>query len=288
MRIAGTTKVTGLMGCPVAHSLSPLMQNAAFAHLGLDYCYVPFLVRPEDLAAALEAIRALNISGMNVTVPHKERVMEHLDEVASEAREIGAVNTICNDGGRLVGYNTDAAGFMRALAEEGIEVRGMQVLIIGAGGAARAVAHPLCREASFLHIYNRNRERAESLRDHLARFSGTVRVASAEDMTGSGLGDIGLVINTTPLGLKTDDPLPLEPSFLRRGQWVCDLIYHETRLLREARLAGCKTMDGLGMLLWQGAYAFQLWTGAAAPVDIMRGALRRSRNHPEDSARDLP
>jgi shikimate dehydrogenase len=265
------------MGYPVAHSFSPAMQNAAFAALGLDYCYVPFPVKPEALAVALKAIRALNIRGVNVTVPHKEGVAAHLDAVTPEARDIGAVNTICNDGGTLLGHNTDAAGFMGALAEEGVDARGMKVLIVGAGGAARAVAYPLCRETSAVYIYNRSRERAEALRDHLVRVGREVRVAAADQMTSVGLRDFDLVINATPLGLKHDDPLPFDPSRLTGRQRVCDLIYRETRLLREARLAGCMTMDGLGMLLWQGAYAFELWTGVRAPVDVMRSALREAR-----------
>lgn len=286
MNITGSTRVTGLIGYPVAHSLSPAMHNAAFAHLGLDYCYVPFPVRPGDVEQALGGTRALHIRGVNVTVPHKEQVAPHLDEVTTEARDIGAVNTICNEGGRLVGHNTDAAGFMRALAEEGIDVRRMRVLVLGAGGAARAVAYPLSREALSLSIYNRSRERAESLSACLGRFSGKIHVMTPEQMAEEGLREVDLIVNATSLGLKRDDPLPVDPLLIGEQHLVCDLIYHETALLREARQAGCRTVDGLGMLLWQGAYAFELWTGVGAPVDVMREALREARDHREHLAGD--
>lgn len=274
MKISGKTAVTGLIGFPVDHSISPAMHNAAFAHLGLDWCYVAFPVRPERLGEAIGGVRALGIRGINVTIPHKERVIASLDGVSEEASFIGAVNTVVNRDGMLTGFNTDGRGFMKSLDEEGIDARGRDVLIIGAGGASRAVGYYLSDLASRLFISDLDREKAEALAGHLGAVRGNVSVAGAE-MTGDRdfLSQVGIVINATPLGLKQGDPLPVDGSLLRQGQVVCDLIYGQTPLLQKAKEAGCVTMNGLGMLLWQGVYAFEIWTGIAPPVGVMRGAL---------------
>jgi shikimate dehydrogenase len=273
IQISGRTKITGIFGYPVEHTLSPAMHNAAFKALGLDYCYVPFLVHPDYLKDAVKAIRALNLCGVNVTIPHKEKVMPLLDEINEEASFIGAVNTIVNSGGNLIGYNTDGKGFMQSLIESGISVEGKDILIIGAGGASRAVSYYLSQKTKTLYLYNRNKNRAEKLVQDLKKIRNNVTLI--EDI--SSIERFHIIINATPLGLKKEDPLPFDISLLRPGQTVCDLIYKKTRLLEEASKKGCATLDGLGMLLWQGLFAFELWTGKTPKVEVMRNALKSNK-----------
>jgi len=269
VKITGKTKIAGIFGYPVEHTLSPAMHNAAFEALGLDYCYIPFSVHPDLLSAAIEGIRALNLLGVNITVPHKERVMPMLDKINGEASFIGAVNTIVSSDGQLTGYNTDGRGFMQSLSESGINVRERNVLIVGAGGAARAIGYYLAQEVKALYIYGRTRERAERLVQDLKKVA--VNVSTLQDI--SPADRFHMIINATPLGLRDDDPLPLDTGLLHREQMVCDLIYRDTRFLREASKRGCATLNGLGMLLWQGVFAFELWTGRRPDVEIMRKAL---------------
>ncbi|TAN39359.1 MAG: shikimate dehydrogenase [Nitrospirae bacterium] len=271
MTITGRTKITGIFGYPVEHTLSPAMHNAAFEHLGLDYCYLPFLVRPEHLGKAVDGIRALSMAGVSITVPHKETVIPFLDQVSEEARFIGAVNTIVNSGGRLFGHNTDGRGFMRSLAENRIDLPGKKVLVTGAGGAARAICYYLGEKAGSLTIYNRSRAKAESLASDLS----AIRPHVAATDTPGDLGQYDIIINATSLGLKQDDPLPFDAGMLRPQQVVCDLIYKRTRLLEAAEKRGCRTLDGLGMLLYQGVLAFELWTSVEAPVAVMKNGLLR-------------
>lgn len=272
MQISGRTKITGIFGYPVEHTLSPAMHNAAFKALGLDYCYVPFPVHPDYLKDAVKAIRALNLCGVNVTVPHKEKVMALLDEINEEASFIGAVNTIVNSEGRLIGYNTDGKGFMQSLIESGISVEGKDILIIGAGGASRAISYYLSQKTKTLYLYNRNKNRAEKLVHDLKKIRNNVTLI--ENI--SSIERFHIITNATPLGLKKEDPLPFDTSLLRAEQTVCDLIYKKTRLLEEASKKGCATLDGLGMLLWQGLFAFELWTGKKPQVEVMRNALMKS------------
>lgn len=276
MNISGKTKIIGIFGYPVEHTLSPKMHNAAFKYLNLDFCYVPFSVKPELLESAIRGVRALNIAGLNITIPHKETVNAFLDKCSDEAGFIGSVNTIINHEGELTGFNTDGKGFMKSLAEANIEITDKRVLIIGAGGAARAIGYYLCRDASELYIYNRNIERAEILTSHLYAFKNNVAVVK-EDVfnSGSSFSDFDIIVNTTPLGLKSDDPLPLNVSMLKNHQIICDLIYKETPLLQKASAIGCRTLNGMGMLLWQGVFAFEKWTGIQPPVEIMKNALMK-------------
>jgi shikimate dehydrogenase len=272
MTISGRTRITGIFGFPVEHTLSPAMQNAAFEATALDYCYVPFLVHPSDLQNAVSAIRAINLRGVNITIPHKEKVMPYLDEIHEEGRFIGAVNTVVNDAGKLIGFNTDGRGFMRSLGEAGISPGNKDVLIVGAGGAARAVGYYLCREAQSLTICGRTLSRAEGLAEDLRKVGDIV--SASDDI--SDIERFHMVINATPLGLKPDDTLPFDTGKLRGEQIVYDLIYKDTSLLEEARAKGCTVLNGSGMLLWQGALAFELWTGKAAPVEAMRRALLKA------------
>jgi shikimate dehydrogenase len=269
VKITGKTKITGIFGYPVEHTLSPAMHNAAFEALGMDCCYVPFAVHPDLLSAAVEAVRALNLLGVNITVPHKEKVMPMLDKVDDEASFIGAVNTIVHANGQLRGYNTDGRGFMQSLSESGIDVKDRNVLVIGAGGAARAIGYYLAQKAKALYIYGRTPERAERLALDLKKVSA--KVLTIPDI--SSVDRFHVIINATPLGLKDDDPLPLDTGLLHGEKTVCDLIYRDTPFLREASKIGCITMNGLGMLLWQGVFAFELWTGRKPDVHVMRKAL---------------
>ena len=267
--INAKTRVTGLIGYPVEHSLSPLMHNTAFDRLGLNYCYVAMPVREEALKDAIKGLKALNFAGFNVTVPHKENVIPLLDDIDEEARFIGAVNTVKNEDGRLRGYNTDGRGFMESLREAGIEVKGKDIFIVGAGGAARAIGYYLVREASRVCIFDIDSGKAISLvnalkgvRDNVVFVDSLSRIRSSD-----------LIINATPLGLKEEDPLPVDLRLLSKDQVIYDLIYWDTTLVREARAIGCRAVNGLGMLLWQGVLAFRIWTGITPPVEIMREVL---------------
>ncbi|BAF59310.1 MAG: shikimate dehydrogenase [Pelotomaculum sp.] len=285
--ISGRTRVCGIFGCPVEHSFSPAMQNAAFKAAGLDYVYVPFLVRPGHLQAAVEAVRALDMAGVNVTIPHKETVLSFLDEISEEARLTGAVNTIVNRTGRLFGDNTDGKGFLRSLKENtGFTPAGKTALLIGAGGAARAVAVQLALAGlKKLFLANRSEGRARELAAFLAAQAGTeVEVipwpkGESEVLPGRAVTESDLVVQATSLGMypRQQETVPLPFELFGPGKVACDLVYNpvETLFLQKAGQAGATAVDGLGMLLYQGALAFELWTGIAAPVGAMREALVR-------------
>jgi shikimate dehydrogenase len=269
MRISGKTRIVALLGYPVEHSLSPEMHNRAFKSLDIDYCYIALEVNPDMLRAAVSGIRAFGFAGVNVTVPHKEAVMPMLDIVDSEASFIGAVNTVVNSNGKLTGYNTDGRGFMKSFEEEGIDVEGKKVFIIGSGGGARAISYYLSEKTSDLFLFDIDTKKADKLKDDLLINRKNVhRPDGLEEIR-----DADIVINATPLGLKQDDPLPLDVSMLNQSQIVGDLIYKETPLQREAAKRSCRTFNGLGMLLWQGVLAQELWTGKTPPLEVMRKAL---------------
>ncbi len=275
MGITGKTKIVGLLGCPVEHSLSPAMHNAAFEHLKLNYCYVTFLVVPDMLEDALKGIRALNLRGVNVTVPHKENVAPFLDDVSEEASFIGAINTIRNDDCKLTGYNTDGMGFMQSMSESGIVADNKKILLIGTGGACRAISYYLSSKASKVWLYDLDPQKADSLSQHLNKLKRNVSETVDKSLIKSGdfFSSIDIIINATPLGLKADDPMPVSTNMLNNTHIVCDLIYKKTPLIREASKIGCKTLDGRGMLLWQGVFAFEIWTGVMPPVEVMRRAV---------------
>jgi len=278
--ITGKTALVGVMGWPVEHSLSPAMHNAAFAELGLDWTYVPLPVQPENISEALKGLAALNFVGSNVTVPHKQAVMRHMDELSEAAQITGAVNTIHLQDGKFVGTNTDPAGFLNSLREGGCHPKGMRVAVLGAGGAARGVVYALVKaEADSVVVFNRTAERAAFLVDDLADVFPDSRLGF-EALTGKALTALGdnvdLVINTTSVGMypQTDacpwpDDVPVPVN-----AWFYDLVYNplETVFLARARAAGANAIDGLGMLVHQGALSFQKWTGQQAPVDVMREA----------------
>lgn len=281
MRIDGHTKLAFVLGHPVGHSLSPAMHQAAFAATGLNAVYLPWAVPPNRLAAAVQGLHAMeNLLGANVTIPHKEAVIPLLDGLTAEAEAVGAVNTLLPRDGKLLGDNTDGAGFLAALREElGWEVRGLSAAILGAGGAARAVSMSLARAgASRLVLLNRSVDRANRLADLVtARYPGCQVTAQPlrADWRITDAAEIRLVINTTSVGLQASDPPLFEYASLSAPIAVCDLIYNppETALLRAARARGCPAGNGLGMLIHQGALAFERWTGNPAPVQAMREAL---------------
>ncbi|TYO95069.1 shikimate dehydrogenase [Desulfallas thermosapovorans] len=281
----GETAVYGLIGHPVAHSYSPAMHNAALAALGLNGVYVPFGVQPENLVAAMEGLRALGVAGVNVTIPYKEAVMPHLDELAETAILYGAVNTIINRQGRLAGYNTDGPGFIKDLREDhGFEPSQGPALVLGAGGSARAVVMALaqagCPEVA---VVNRNRARAEELAKSVHSKTGLQVLALQWDPGDRLLAGFArraaLVVNCTPLGMsgQVRGDLPLPRGVPGSGQLAYDLVYNPpvTRFLARSAANGAVVANGLGMLLHQGVLSFEAWTGLAAPVAVMRRALYR-------------
>lgn len=279
--VRGGSRVVGVLGYPVAHSASPPMHNAAFRALGLPWVYVPFAVAPDDIGAALAGVRALGLAGVNVTVPLKELVLPYLDQASARAQAIGSVNTVVNHNGRLIGDSTDGPGFLRALHELGAgDLQNETVVVLGAGGSARAVVHSLVAEAGAnVVVANRSRERADDL---AARFAplGSVRAAPlTEEALREALRGARVLVNTTSIGMqhsKSEGALPpVPPDALTPDLFVSDLVYNpaETPLLALARQRGCRIQNGVEMLVQQGAIAFQQWTGMVAPLDVMRRAV---------------
>ncbi|MGE5676270.1 MAG: shikimate dehydrogenase [Mycobacterium leprae] len=272
------TRYLGLIGHPVGHSVSPAMQNEAFRRQGMNCHYGAFSVEPDRLKEALDGVRALGFLGLNVTIPHKEAVIPYLDEVAPMALQIGAVNTIVNRGGRLMGYNTDGWGFIASLEEAGVRVTGRSAVVLGAGGAARAIAFYLAKAGvGRLTISNRNPERAERLAQDVRAAMPSVTIEAVEALSTeerTALIEAGIAINCTPQGMQpqwTDATPVREISLLRQDAVVYDTVYRPltTRFLQEARLRGLKTVSGLGMLVHQGACAWEYWFGRRGPVTIM-------------------
>ena len=266
------TRLAAVIGFPVRHSLSPAMHNAAFHELGLDWIYVACEVAPGAVAAAFAGARALGLGGLSVTIPHKAAALEAVDEVTDTARAIGAVNTVVPTGdGRLRGDNTDGAGFLASLADEGFDPAGRVCAVLGAGGAARAVVHALAGAgAAEVVVINRTPARAEATAA-LAGASG--RVGSAADVVGA-----DLIVNATPLGLAGTGDLPVDPALVGEGQLVVDQVPNpaDTALKPSAGERGAAVAGGLGMLVHQGALAFELWTGRPAPLGVMRAAAVRA------------
>ncbi|GAB6094520.1 shikimate dehydrogenase [Desulfatiferula olefinivorans] len=256
------TCLYGVLGDPVSHSLSPLMHNTAFEAIGYNGVYLAFGVK--DPAGAVAGIRALGIRGASVTIPHKIRIMDYLDEIDEKARAIGAVNTIVNRDGHLFGYNSDCLGAMQALRDV-TPIKGKTVVIAGAGGAARAIGFGILAEGGKLTILNEIKEEG----DALARDLGVDCYPLAEHANHP----CEIFINATPVGMTPDvSAMPVDLAFLRPGMTVMDIVYNPltTRLLAEADAAGCKTVDGLAMFVYQGVSQFESWTGKKAPVDLMR------------------
>ena len=260
----------GVIGHPVRHSLSPRLHNAAFRALDLDWVYLAFEVGPGAVPAALAAVRALDLAGLNVTMPHKADVAAGVDRLSPAAAALGAVNTVVNRDGELVGENTDGDGFVASLRESGFEPAGRRCLVVGAGGAARAVVRALGEAgAERVSVWARREDAARMA----AALTPAGRPAPLDEAA-----DADLVVNATPLGMGTDTRFPLDPDLLHPGQTVVDLIYDPqvTPLLAEAARRGAVTVNGVGMLVHQAALSFRLWTGRQAPVDAMRAGLARA------------
>jgi shikimate dehydrogenase len=275
--ISGKTIICGVIGDPIEHTMSPAMHNAAFKTQGLDYVYLPFKVQSLELRKAVEGIRGLNLRGVNVTIPHKVAVMKLLDKIDPLAEKIGAVNTIVNDGGILTGYNTDATGFLQTIKDSNIELTDIKVLLLGAGGAARAIGNILTREKARLTILNRKQELswAEELAARLTHnYKSEVKAGElTNENLKKALNGVDLVVNATSLGMSPEkDQTPVPAELLSARMTVFDIIYNplQTRLLGEAEAAGAKTIDGLEMLVRQGAAAYEIWTAIKPPVDVMR------------------
>lgn len=291
--IDGSTRLAGIVGSPLAHSLSPAMHNAAFEHLGLNWVYVPFAANDEaGLRRLFAAAPSLDLVGLNVTMPYKHAAVDLCDEVATAARIAGAVNTVHCDEGRLVGYNTDGRGLLESLElEAGFSVADTHVVILGAGGAAAGVlvalmlAHP-----TSITVAARDPHKATELIERMAPHAGGVALEAVElGQAEPIVSEASLVLNATPIGMRPGDPSPVPEAWLRSGQVVYDMVYgtqRPTALVTEAEAVGARAFDGLGMLVCQGAIALDTWmgTGERAPREIMRSAAeaalarRRSRD----------
>ena len=273
------TKLCAVIGNPVEHSLSPAIHNAAFQKLGLNYVYLAF--RVENVACAIQGMRAFgNMRGFSVTIPHKVAVISYLDEIETTARHIGSVNTIVVDQGKLLGYNTDGSGALRALKDSGVMLKGQRVVMIGSGGAARAIAFALGDKTGIERLTILGIEETER-----RRLAGDLRTKTSLTVEDTGMSDAALraamkdaniVLHCTPLGMSPNVEQTCVPAgLLHPGLTVMDIVYNplETRLLREAKLAGCTTIRGLEMFLNQAAAQFELWTQQPAPSDVMRQVL---------------
>ena len=275
------TKRVVLIGHPVAHSLSGAMQQAAFDSLGIDAKYELWDRAPIELGDAIVELRGDDFLGANVTIPHKERVVPMVDRLTEEAQATGAVNTLTREGRRLVGHNTDVAGFKVALDKlVGRQKMPRQAVVLGAGGGARAVVYGLIREGfTRIIVFNRHLHRAEGLVKHFGRSAAHMELRAMpwhESIIESELAKTKVLINATSIGL-TSDVTPVPAEALHGDLLVLDLIYSTTRLQRDAAGAGATTSDGELMLLHQGAAAFTLWTGQAAPLDLMQAKLAEAR-----------
>jgi len=286
------TKRVVLIGHPVAHSLSAAMQQAAFDHLGIDAVYELWDRPPAGLAEALAELRTDDFLGANITIPHKERVVPLVDRQTEEAHATGAVNTLTKEGKKLVGHNTDVAGFKIGLDKlVGRQKMPRHAVVLGAGGGARAVVHSLIREGfQRVIVFNRHLHRGEQLVKYFGRSAAHMDLRAMpwhESIIESELSKAKVLINATSIGLAEDlSPIPAE--ILTPDLLVFDLIYRQTKLLRDAASAGCTTSDGEIMLLNQGAAAFTLWTGQAAPIEVMHEALRAARDGGITSAEGEP
>ena len=273
--INASTKLCCLIGCPVTHSVSPQMHNAAFKALGLNYVYLAFEVAVEDLETAVRGLKAIGVAGFNVTIPHKINVMKYLDELDESAEEAGAVNTVASEDGLLIGYNTDVYGVMKAL--EGFNLpKTKPALIIGAGGAARAAANALMKIGfDEIVIANRTVEKARQLADWI-KSTGRKAYSHGLDRLGYIARGCGVIINATSIGmLPHANETLLTSKNIPEDSIVLDLVYNppKTKLLREAERAGAKIISGIEVLIHQGARAFELWTRCKAPIDVMRRAV---------------
>lgn len=283
MTISGKTHVCAVIGDPIEHSLSPAIQNAAFNALNLDFVYTAFTVKSSEIGNALVGMRALDIRGLSVTMPHKEAVVPHLDWIDEAAKCLNSVNTINNKEGKLLGYSTDGIGALNALKENGADPHGKRVLMLGAGGAARVIAYTLIEEIDELVVLNRTVSEAKKLAETLKRkFGKKIGVNSlSPEVIGEKISNSDILLNTTSVGMKPkiNQSLIVSDS-LKSDLTVMDIVYNpvETQLVKDAKATGAKVVSGVEMLIYQGAAAFEIWTGKRAPVQVMRRAALEQLN----------
>jgi len=273
--VTAHTKVLCVIGFPIEHSMSPIMHNAALNELNLDYLYLAFNIKPDNLKLAVKGFRTFNIIGINVTTPFKQKIIEYLDEIEPLAQKIGAVNTIKNDKGYLIGRNTDGEGAMKAILDSGYSISGKNILLLGAGGAAGALAYIMAKNANKMVIANRTEKKAVKLANEIKKYfninivgkNNSNKVLKEESKKAD------ILINTTPIGMHPNiekSPIPIE--FLHDGLIVFDVVYNplETKLMKEAAGIGCKVLGGLDILVNQGVLAFEWWTGKIPNSQLMK------------------
>ncbi len=278
MRISAKTKLCIIIGDPVEHSLSPAMHNAGYKELNIDDQFVFFgaTVKPENLEDTVKGVRAMGIRGLTCTIPHKIEVMKYLDEVDETAKQIGAVNTVVNENGKLKGYNTDWLGVVNPL-EKHLLLSGKKVALIGAGGAAHAMAYGVLKKGAILTIFNRTIEKAEELAQEMSQLNFRAEVKSTREI--SLIKDYDIILNSTSLGMGEQiNETPVPKEFLKKEHIVFDAVYvpFETKLILEAKEKGATVIHGMDMLLHQGLVQFELYTGRKAPEDVMRAVLLKN------------
>ncbi|OWT33800.1 shikimate dehydrogenase [Methanobrevibacter sp. 87.7] len=278
--IDGNTLLFGIVGDPVGHSLSPLMHNANIESLGLNYAYVPFHVKKENIQNLISGAKALNIQGLNVTIPHKIEVIKYLDEIDSLAENIGAVNTIKFTDGIAKGYNTDAIGAMTALKEK-TDIKNKNVLVLGAGGASRAISYALCEEdVNSITILNRHINKAEALADDISSKTDYTVSYDLQSNSNKYLKDTDIIINTTPNGMypHVDDKPLIYAQEMNSDMAVFDIVYTplETGILKEAKKIGATRISGIKMFLYQGVESFKIWTGIDANSKVMEDVILKA------------
>ena len=276
--ISAQTKILGIIGHPISHSMSPMMHNFALDELNLDYVYIAFDVIAKNLENAMNGIKALKIHGLNVTIPHKETVIQYLDEIDPLALEIGAVNTIKLQNGLLHGKNTDAEGAKQALHNAGINLSGLDVVLIGSGGAAKAISYCLIQKINHLTILNRTEQNAKQLVNRLKNDAQSKIIAKKLNIPNlsNEIKSANILINATPVGMyPSQHGSIVSKDMLHKDLVVFDLIYNplETQLIKDAKLIGCKTLNGLDMLINQGALAFEWWTNHKPNTKSMKRKL---------------
>lgn len=273
--MASPIKTYCIIGDPVQHSLSPLMQNAAFSALGIKSTYISFRVPSKDLKPSIESLKSIGIAGFNVTIPHKMSILQYIDELDDTASKSNAVNTVINDMGKLIGYNTDIYGFIQPLYRRNIDFKGKKVLIIGAGGAAYAIVTALSYEKGIeeIRVVNRSSHNASKLVEHALKLGLNTHKEDFENLCKLAL-QSDLIINSTSIGLNNESS-PIERNFINPNSIVYDIVYKpiDTDLIRKAKEVNAKVVYGYEMLIAQGAQAFKIWTGCDAPIDAMKKAL---------------
>ena len=281
----GKTKNVGVIGYPIEHSLSPVLQNAAIEKAELDYAYIAMPVKSEDLRDAVRGMRALGFRGINVTIPHKTEIMRYLDEIDEDAKIIGAVNTVVNTDGYLKGYNTDVIGSIDALYHHGVEIKGKHVVLFGAGGAARAIIWGLLKAgAAQVTLGVRNVPKVQPVAEYFLNFLKEGQNLKLFNWNDEGFEEFlktaDILINTTPLGMapKVDAAPPVKWEAVKPGAFAYDIIYTpaKTRFLKDAEAHGCEILNGEEMLAGQGAAAFKLWTDVEPELSVMTEALRKA------------